>query len=238
MSASVLILRAQPGADATAARAKRRGLNPLVAPIFEVRPLPWQTPDPTRFDAVLLTSANAARHGGPELDALTDLPCFAVGSATAEAAASAGFKEVQTGASDGAELLPLLAEAGVSRALHLCGREHIALEHPQVTLVRLPVYASDPLDALPLTAIEAIDGGALILLHSPRSASCFGRHFDQAGLNRESAIIAAISEAARAAAGPGWKAAASAPEPRDDALLELAAKLCQTYASGQLGTEG
>ena len=236
MSASVLILRAQPGADATAARARKLGLKPVVAPIFEVRPIAWQAPDPARFDAVLLTSANAARHGGAGLVSLRHLPCFAVGPATADAASRSGFEDVRTGPSNGAALIPLLAEAGVSRALHLCGREHIALEHPQVTLVTLPVYASEPAASLPRTAAEAIASGALILLHSPGSALCFGRLFDRAGMARETASIAAISKAAEAAAGPGWAEVACAPEPRDEALLELAAKLCQTRGRGQAGT--
>ena len=42
----VLILRPQPGADETAARARALGLEPLVAPLFTVRPLAWTPPDP------------------------------------------------------------------------------------------------------------------------------------------------------------------------------------------------
>ena len=58
----MLILRPQPGADETAARARTLGLEPVVAPLFTIRPLAWEPPDPAEFDAVLLTSANAARH--------------------------------------------------------------------------------------------------------------------------------------------------------------------------------
>jgi len=236
VSRRVLILRAQPGADASAAKALDMGLEPVVASIFVVRPIAWQAPDPERFDAVLLTSANAARLGGAGLASLSHLPCFAVGPATGAAARSAGFSDVRIGPSDGVALVPLLAAAGLTRALHLCGRENIALEHPQVSIEQVAVYASEPVNALSPGAVEAIRENALILLHSPRSALWFGRHFDEAGFKRRTASIVAISKATAAAAGPGWKSVACAHEPRDEALLELAAKLCQTEASGQAGT--
>jgi uroporphyrinogen-III synthase len=42
----------------------------------------------------------------------------------------------------------------------------------------------------------------------------------------DSIAIAAISRAAADAAGEGWKSVAVADEPSDDALLALAARLC------------
>ncbi|MGD9811804.1 MAG: uroporphyrinogen-III synthase, partial [Sphingobium sp.] len=64
MSCTVLILRPQPGADATAGRAKELGLEPSIYSLFATEPLAWTAPDPAGFDAVLLTSANTLRHGG------------------------------------------------------------------------------------------------------------------------------------------------------------------------------
>ena len=46
-------------ADLSAARAGTLGLEPVVAPIFTIAPLDWAAPDPDRYDALLLTSANA-----------------------------------------------------------------------------------------------------------------------------------------------------------------------------------
>jgi uroporphyrinogen-III synthase len=43
------------------------------------------------FEAVLFTSANAPRHGGDGLAPFRALPCYAVGEATALAAAEAGL---------------------------------------------------------------------------------------------------------------------------------------------------
>jgi hypothetical protein len=74
-------------------------------------------------------------------------------------------------------------------------------------------------------AVAAIHAGAIVLLHSPRSASLFS---ELIGDLRAQTRIAAISDAAAAAAGPGWSGVAVALEPRDDALLAAAAELADT----------
>ena len=113
----VLILRPQPGADETAGRARALGLAPVVAPLFAVRPLAWEAPDPAGFDAVMLTSASAARQASDGLTPFRQLPCYTVGEATAAAADEAGFADIRVGADDGAALLMMMAADGVARAL-------------------------------------------------------------------------------------------------------------------------
>ncbi|HEY0085111.1 MAG TPA: uroporphyrinogen-III synthase [Allosphingosinicella sp.] len=220
----LLILRPQPGADETAARAQALGLEPVVAPLFAIQALAWELPA-ERFDALLLTSANGARFGlRPEL---ADLPCYAVGEATAEAAKEAGATHVITGPSDGAAAVDLMAQAGVKQALHLCGRDHVALAHSQVRITKRVVYAAEPVSDLPGEAAAALEAGALVLLHSPRAAALFASLVPQ----RSAIRIIAISTAAADAAGSGWAAVHLAERPRDDALLELAVRLCKTEPS-------
>lgn len=235
MVAILLILRPQPGADASAARAREMGLEPVIAPLFTLQPLDWEPPDPADIDAVFLTSANAARAAGPARAAFVDLPCYAVGEATAAAAKEAGFSNVRPGPGDVAALLDLAAASGVRSPLHLCGRDHIEVEHPQLKLIRRIVYAAEPVPDLPGQAHEAIERGAIVLLHSPRAASTFAGLIDAAGLARSYIPIAAISAAALAAAGAGWKLGDYARTPRDEALLELAAKLCKTWPKRDRG---
>jgi uroporphyrinogen-III synthase len=211
------------------------GLEARIAPLFTIQPLDWEAPDPTEIQAVLLTSANAARYGGPAVGAFLDLPCYAVGETTAASARDIGFGNVRAGPSDGAALLQMAAGDGVGRALHLCGRDHVPLQHPRLTLVRRVVYAAEPARHLPSEAAEAIGEGAMVLLHSPRAAETFAALADAAGLSRSSIPIAGISETALAAAGGGWKQAEHAASPRDEALLELAAKLCQTWRKRDQG---
>lgn len=227
MSADILVLRPQPGANETAARAAAIGLRAVVAPLFSIRPLAWTAPCGP-FDAAMLTSANAARHAGGGLTPFLDLPCYAVGPATARAAEAIGFPSIHIGAADGAALVAQMARDGIHAALHPCGADHIALTDAHVRIADVPVYAADPATALPPEADGAFADGALVLLHSPRAASLFAA---LAGPRRSDIRIVAISDAAARAAGAGWASVAVASRPRDEALLELAAKLCQTGAA-------
>jgi uroporphyrinogen-III synthase len=223
---AVLILRPQPGADETASRARARGLEPVTAPIFTVRPLEWSAPPANEFDSILFTSANAPRHGGDALADFRALPCYAVGEATAMAAAEAGFGHVRTGSSDGAAIVQMMARDGVKRALHPTAPETTALPPADgVTLDKVAVYTSDAAERLSDVAVAAIHAGAIVLLHSPRAAGTFA---ELIGDLRPQARIAAISDAAAAAAGTGWAGVGVALEPRDDALLAAAEELADT----------
>ncbi|QPQ54512.1 uroporphyrinogen-III synthase [Allosphingosinicella flava] len=226
MTRDVLILRPEPAASESALRAKSLGLQPIVAPLFETKPIPWDPPGRPPFDAVLMTSANAARLGGPKLEAFFDLPCYAVGAATAQAAALAGFSDIRTGPADGAALARMAEEQGVRHGLHLCGRDHIPLSCGRLSVTACPVYAAEAADSLPSRAVSALMDGTLILLHSPRAAETFGKLVDEGGVDRARVTLAAISPAAAEAAGGGWAAKSIAAHPRDESLLELAARLC------------
>lgn len=225
MSGRILVLRPEPGASATAARARALGLEPVVAPLFAVRPLVWEAPEPAAFDAILLTSANAARHAGAKLASFLHLPCHAVGEASAQAAEAAGFHDVRIGPSDGAAALAAMS----GHILHLCGRDHLFLSHPGVTVERRIVYAADAVPALPEAAGAALRAGAVVLIHSPRAAALLASLVP----DRHDVTAAAISEAAAAALGPGWRQVAVSARPRDEPLLELAAQLCQKVAEGR-----
>lgn len=222
----VLVVRPEPAATETKRRAERMGLAAVTAPIFSIRPLDWRAP--ADVEAVMLTSANAVRAGSEALADLTSLPCYAVGPATAEAARAMGFSDVRTGPGDGEALVRLMAAEGVRSAVHPCGRDHKALADPAIRIERRIAYAAEPLPELPAEARTALAGSALTLLHSPRAVARFAELVDAAGLERSRLALAVISEAAADAAGPGWKDVAVAAAPRDEALLELAAKLCQT----------
>ena len=224
----LLIIRAQPGASETAARAAALGLDCRIVPLFVAQSVPWAAPDAQDFDAVMLTSAHAPRHAGPGQADYRALPCFAVGESTAVAAEKAGYADIRCGSGDGDALLALVAREGVRRLLHLCGRNRRAYERPGIAITRTIVYAVDGVPRLPAAGLGALHEEAIVVLHSPRAAAHFGEVHDAAGLNRGSHCLAAISAATAQAAGTGWKRVAVADRPRDEALLELAAKLCKT----------
>jgi uroporphyrinogen-III synthase len=60
------------------------------------------------------------------------------------------------------------------------------------------------------------------LIHSPRA----GRRFAELVSKRSGIAIAAISAATGEAVGDGWQKMAIATQPSDEALLALAARLC------------
>lgn len=226
MTRRLLILRPEPGAAATAARATARGFEVAVAPLFDIVAVAWTPPEASAFDAVMLTSANAVRHAGPALTAYSRLPLYAVGAATAVAARAAGFADVAAGDRDASALLARIAADGAGRLLHLAGREHLATDHPDLTIVRRVVYAAEAVRSLPALAGTALSEGAIALLHSPRAAAMFRRLVDQAGYDPAAIRIAAISDTTGEVAGTGWASVVTAEMPNDDALLAAAARLC------------
>jgi len=221
--ASLLILRPEPGASRTLARAAALGLEARALPLFEIVSLPWDAPAPADFDALLLTSANAVRQA--DLARYRHLPVHAVGAATAEAARAAGFGDVRTGPGDVASLLATLAPP--LRLLHPCGADRRDAVSPGIAIVHLPVYASRLAD--PAGMAHALADTPVVLLHSPRAAARFAALVaDRTGLR-----LAAISAATAQTAGTGWQAVGVAATPDDQALLAIAARLCEESATAR-----
>lgn len=215
------MLRPEPGATATIAAARQAGMEPLSLPLFRIAPVAWQAPDVARFDGLLLTSANAMRAGGSELQKLRGLPVHAVGEATAHEAREAGFVIGTVGRGGIDDLLSRLDPD--LRLLHLCGEQrHEPVGHRQ-SIHHLPVYRAVAIeDVGDLDRIE----GAVVALHSPRAGARLAELATLDGTEISTTILAAISAEAARSAGTGWEAVEVAEEPRDPALLALAARLC------------
>ncbi len=213
----LLLLRPEPGLSASAARARAMGLEVIACPLFQVEPVAWHVPDPSDYDALLLTSANAVRHGGGGLEVLKSLPVHAVGEATTEAARDAGF-QVETVGEAGVE--QLLADLpGELRLLHLAGEHRRKPSAPPRIDTRV-VYRSIEIDAPGLPQL----GGLVAVVHSPRA----GARLTQLAGPCDRTAIAAISTAAALACGLGWERIGVAERPDDRSLLALTATLCQT----------
>lgn len=218
MTRRLAVLRPEPGNAATVAAIERRGLAAISLPLFEIVALGWAPPDPANFDAILLTSANAVRHGGAGLAALHGLPAFAVGRATATAARASGFDVMTAGESNAAELIDTATRLGFSRLLHIGGRDTTIAAGGSVA-ASVPVYASE-FRALGPDDI-AVLAGAVVLLHSARAAARLAALVDRPG---DTAIVA-ISALVAAAAGTGWAAVAVAAQPNGEALIDAAVRL-------------
>lgn len=142
----LLIIRPEPGASATAARAMAAGFEPVLLPFFEVQACAWDAPDPGRFDALLITSANAIRHGGAKLELLRSLPVHAVGNRSADAAQAAGFCVATTGLAGIEASLGAAKDLDHHRLLWLAGEDRSEpVLSDAISLTARTVYASAPL---------------------------------------------------------------------------------------------
>jgi uroporphyrinogen-III synthase len=218
----LVVLRPEPGATATCEAARELGLEPLAIPLFAIEPVAWEVQDQAKFDGLLITSANALRHGGPELKKLRGLPVYAVGEATAAEARGHGFSLSATGKGGVDDLLGSIEPD--LRLLHLCSEERREPVAPRQAITIVPVYQAAQLPAPDVSPIA----GAVVAVHSPRAGARLAELASGADADASTTAIAAISrEAARAAAGE-WEQVVAADEPSDSALLALAARLCKT----------
>ena len=220
-----LALRPEPGLSATLEKARALGLGITGLALSEIRPVAWDCPDPAGFDGLLIGSANAFLHGGPNLALLKDKPAYVVGAATADAARAAGFNVAMTGSGGLQGVLDAIAAP--RHLLRIAGEEHIPLTAPAgVTFTEVITYRSI---ALPLDPAAPLlgKGGALVLLHSAATARHFAEECDRLGLARHAIALAALGPRIAAAAGEGWAAVHTAPRPDETALLALARELCQ-----------
>jgi uroporphyrinogen-III synthase len=225
----LLIIRPEPGASASAKRAREAGLEPILLPFFEVQAVARDLPDPADYHALLLTSANAVRFGGAGLESLRALPVHAVGERTAEAARAARLDVATVGTSDAAAAVKAASDMGHRRLLWLAGADHRPIKMPKNMPKALKVttvigYASGP-KKLTTDAAAVIASADAVALHSPRAAQEFAKAVADFGLDRSSITLAAFSPAIAEAAGVGWRGVAIAERPADIALLSALADL-------------
>jgi len=214
----VWITRTQPQADATATRLRAMGFEPVVAPVLVSRPVAGADIDLSGIEALAFTSAAGAR-AFADLSPARDLPVFAVGEATGEAARGIGFGAVQIGGGDVHALAAMIADTGPDRILNPTAREPAAdlvalLATLGVSARSVIVYETVPTEVAAPTDIDAV------LVHSPRAARIVAHLISP---ERARALKAfAISEAAAAPlrALP-FASIATTPFPDEANLLSL-----------------
>jgi uroporphyrinogen-III synthase len=221
----LIVIRPQPGADATVTAARDLGLAPRAFPLFDIVPTAWEAPDPAGIDGLLIGSANAVRHAGAALARFRGKPVHAVGQATAAAARAAGLTVAAAGRGGLGGVLAAIP--GQPRLLRLAGREHVDLTVPPgIVLVERIVYASEPRPVPPELAV-LLRAPAVVLLHSAIAAAHFAAECDRLGIERANIALVTIGPRVTAACGTGWAVVATAAAPDDAALLAQARHLCQ-----------
>lgn len=192
---AVLVTRPAPDNEATAVALRRRGFEPLLAPMLAFQPLPFREAAWDDFTGVILTSANAIRAiaAHSSLARLQRLPAFVVGDRTAQAARDSGFASVHSAEGDAAALREVIVASMPPRKraalLYLSAEEtsrdlagELGLRGVEVTSIA--VYRMAALDELPVAASDAFAQGAIqaVLHYSRRSALAFVKATRFAGL--------------------------------------------------------
>ena len=228
MSLPLVIIRGEPGASRTLAAAHEAGIDALAFPLFEAQPLEWEPVEPARYDALLIGSANAVRHGGDSLKEMQALPVYAVGQATADAAREAGFEVAHTGTGALQNVLDGLGSEPPLRLLRLAGEKHVPLAPPPRTRMDTRIVYRIEDRPFPPALSQLLKAGAIVALHSAEAALHFRSECERAELDLSRIALAVIGPRVAAVAGPGWASVNSASTPDDAALLALARGMCQT----------
>jgi uroporphyrinogen-III synthase len=175
----LLVTRPEPDASETAARLFALDIEAVIEPLLIAETLQTSLPRADGFAAIAVTSGNALRalHDRGELPHFLKLPLYAVGDRTAALARQFGFAQVVSAGGNLADLVALLARAGIHgpilypAAKQQSGDLARALAPYGVMVITAPIYAMNPaprfsrdLDA------TALDGA---LFYSRRTAETF-----------------------------------------------------------------
>jgi uroporphyrinogen-III synthase len=208
-----------------------RGHQVIVAPLLRVEFRRGPDIDLTGVQAILATSANGVR-ALARRTARRDLPVFAVGPQTAQAAETVGFDNVRSADGDAvalAQAVPNWTSPKAGVLLHAAGADAAGKLAEALTSAGFNVRSEVLYDvlsvgALPANAVDEVAANRIdaVLLFSPRSARAFVQCLDAAGLTQHASrmVGACISEATAAALAPlGMKEIRVALRPNQESLL-------------------
>ena len=180
----LLVTRPEPDASATARRLQAMGHTVTVEPMLKIvlNDPPGVLPDPA---GLIVTSRNGVRAlvTWPQAAGWHDVPLFAVGEATGEAARAAGFHDVTAGADDGAALVRVIGAilpkhrgpVIYAAARDLSGNLAEHLEEAGYDLQMVEAYRAERAENLSPALAAALAAGSIdgALFYSRRTAETF-----------------------------------------------------------------
>ncbi|MAU41212.1 MAG: uroporphyrinogen-III synthase [Kordiimonas sp.] len=196
-----LLTRPREDSEKLARNLTRLGHSSLIDPLITIEPCGPGKINLSLYEAVLLTSANGARALARTTDK-RDIPLFAVGEATANAARAAGFTTIQTAGGDVHTLTQLVSHSLSPQSgplLHVAGKTiagdlqgQLKKWHFQVD--RIVLYTARPADSFSTATIDELHKGSLnsIVFYSPRTARIFKKLITQYDLGHRLATISAL----------------------------------------------
>ncbi len=232
----VLVTRPQPAGSRTAAKLASMGYEPVLLPLSRIVALSFALPDGP-FSALTVTSANAFHHINTErLKPFLDLPLFAVGQGTAQAARKAGFGQVIDGGGDAVRLAATMRRdlPQQSRVLYLAGRVRQPVFEDEMRAARLDMHVANVYDTemIPYSApalLDVLHGAPFVavMLYSGVAATSFVEAMREITLPfDEKTRFLCISDRVADQLPPLWRAnALVADHPDEGGLFRLFAKL-------------
>jgi uroporphyrinogen-III synthase len=231
----ILVTRPETDGERTAQKLRARGCDVLLGPVLRIRHLEEADLGAGPWDAVAMTSANAAhaieRHSR-RLE-VTRLPVLTVGRRTAEAARAVGFTDIASANGNEQALAHLIGTrlARGNKILYLAGEDRAgdlatAVAPHGVRVETVVVYRAVAADRLPDAASAALRAGEVngVLHFSRRSAVIYLDCARAAGV-LDSALRPFHYCLSKAVAEPLMAAGASrvmvAQSPEENALLDL-----------------
>jgi len=229
----IWVTRAAPDAEATAQRLRELGHTPLIGPVLEVRHLAKPAPSLAGVGALAFTSRNGVS-AFAAVSPRRDLPVFAVGAATADAARALGFGKVFSANGDVAALAKLIArrrDLFSGAVLYAGAREPAgdlpaALQAEGIAVRRHVVYAVEVMEP-PLAATAALSAEPIeldaILVYSPRAGRRLAEIQALARVAQSLDAFCISDAAAEPLRTLNFRRLAVAAKPNEDALLALLA---------------
>jgi uroporphyrinogen-III synthase len=183
----VVVTRPRVDGERTAAALEASGHEVLVAPLVRIEPIAADLAG--TWSAIVITSANAPRAAASA--GLRNLPVFAIGARSAEAAREAGFDNVSAADGNAKNLVQLIVSRCVDAmapVLYLAGEDRardlvaeLAMYGIRVELRVVYRATAEPFPPVLAAALEAGDVDA-VLHFSRRSAELFVAGAKSAGV--------------------------------------------------------
>lgn len=233
----VLVTRPLDQSQRLAEQLRARGHQVLLSPLLRIAPVDdvqaVLSQALAEAQALLFTSANGVR-AFAAASSRRDLRVFAVGERTAKVAGEVGFTAIETAGGDVTSLAALVADrwrpaaglllhgAGEATAGNLAG----TLEKRRYQVRRVTLYRAVAAEGIEPDTAAALRAGTIgaALFYSPRTASIFASLIRTANLEATLATVLALAlspAVATVLSGMSWARVLTAPQPSEQALLEL-----------------
>lgn len=230
----LLVTRPEPEATRTASKLTALGHEVLVAPLLTIEAIGDADLPAEGVGAVAFTSARAveAVSRRREWRRLKELPVFAVGEKTAQAARGAGARQVMAGTGGLEDLVPVIRSTVIGGpVLYLAGRERsgdlaLELEKRGISCQVVEVYRARPLETLPEDIAARLQSGTIdaALVYSRRTAEVLATVLDKVTGAPRPEVLAISRQAAEPLRGRADIRVAA--EPSEAAIFALLSPPC------------